>query len=81
MTGRQLSAYDLIPEIARDAAHLPGALCRGESPLFDRATDDDRVAAAEICSRCVELSGCRLWVESLPVRRRPCGVVAGQVVR
>lgn len=66
---------------------LEGALCRGHSALFDPAdTDDDKDDtksrlrfAIKTCHWCPALSECRSWLNSLPRRQRPRGVVAGRI--
>jgi WhiB family redox-sensing transcriptional regulator len=67
---------------------LPGAKCRGRSHLFDPATKAEDAAVTEqrhgqallLCAGCPSRQPCRDWVASLPPRRRPVGVVAGQVI-
>jgi hypothetical protein len=71
----------------RAAPALPGARCRGRHHLFDGAGKDeseDVVAhrhdqALRLCRDCAALDACRDWVDSLPKRERPEGVVAGRV--
>jgi hypothetical protein len=69
------------------APALHGARCRGKGHLFDEAApnEDPEVVAARhaqaigLCSRCPSLTRCTEWFEALPPRKRPPGVVAGQV--
>ena len=78
-----------ILEAVGAAPCLPGAKCRGRHALYDPAVkgeDPDTVAArhalaVELCSYCPALDACRSWVDSLPPRQRPHGVVAGKVRR
>lgn len=69
---------------------LPGARCRGRHQLFDATIHSDRGGptarvndarrdALAVCASCPALEPCRTWVNSLPPRRRPHGVVAGTV--
>ena len=59
--------------------HLPGALCRGEAPLFDHADDPGTAEhCAQICRRCPELVPCRSWAATLS-NRQLSGVVGGVV--
>lgn len=72
------------------APALPGACCRGAHELFDKTIHSDRGApntsvstarrkALDICATCPALAACTAWIESLPPRHRPHGVVAGKV--
>ena len=80
----------LHPEHVNDLAapSLPGALCRDEWELFDRASGgSDRLALAharedalQICASCPVLTACSDWFTSLPASQRPHGVVAGQII-
>ena len=80
-------ALDHLLAAIRSAPALPGARCRGRSHLFDpqhpqerpEATDARHVQALGLCSLCPSLVPCREWVDGLPQRRRPLGVVAGRV--
>lgn len=69
---------------------LPGARCRHRWELFDATIHEGRGApttavldarneALAICNSCPALAACAAWVESLPPRHRPHGVIAGQV--
>jgi hypothetical protein len=74
----------LIAQLA-GAPSLPGARCRGRSHLFDARADREPAPVVEqrhaqavgLCTRCPALVRCRDWVDSLPVKKRPPGVVAG----
>jgi WhiB family redox-sensing transcriptional regulator len=76
----------LLAELA-GAPALPGARCRGRHHLFDsaaRGENPDTVAARHaqalgLCSRCPALPRCQDWYDALPPRRRPVGVVSGEV--
>ena len=79
--------FDSLLDALRSAPALPGARCRGKPHLFDpqhpqerpEATDARHVQALGLCSLCPSLMACRGWVDGLPQRRRPLGVVAGRV--
>lgn len=66
---------------------LHGAACAGLAPTFDApgpSEDTEEVAdrhrlALRVCASCPVLARCRDWLESLPPRERPAGVVAGAV--
>ncbi|MBU3749819.1 MAG: hypothetical protein FGM52_05110 [Mycobacterium sp.] len=66
---------------------LRGARCRGRHALFDpqRPEEPADVAAARhrqalaLCDACPALPGCRTWAAALPIRKRPYGVIAGQL--
>lgn len=69
------------------APALPGARCRGRHHLFDDAhpnEDPETVAqrrqqALALCRGCPALASCSAWVDGLPPRQRPPGVVAGRL--
>lgn len=80
---------DLLAELA-GTPRLPAARCRGRWELFDAtihesrgapttAVLDARTEALAICTSCPALAACAAWVESLPPRHRPHGVIAGRV--
>lgn len=77
---------DLLSSLAGSPS-LPGARCRGRHHIFDPAAlgeNPDTVAARHaqalgLCSRCPSLTRCAEWLESLPPKRRPLGVTAGQI--
>ncbi len=79
----------LLASLAAGIPPLRGAACVGHSHLFDAAEDDETrasaqhrfAAALELCRTCGCLAACRAWLESLPVKRRPAGVVAAPTVR
>lgn len=69
---------------------LPGARCRHRWELFDQTIHESRGApttavlearteALAICTSCPALTACAAWVESLPPRHRPHGVIAGRI--
>ncbi len=70
------------------AADLPGAACRGRAQEFDADRDgesrdgrEDRLdGAVAICRQCPALTDCADWLDRLPRRRWPTGVVAGRVI-
>ncbi|KHO18648.1 hypothetical protein [Mycolicibacterium setense] len=82
-----MNQLDALMAALGAAPALPGARCRGRSHLFDGGPpgEDDEIRAARIgqalalCHRCPALAHCRRWHDSLPVSRRPVGVVAGRV--
>ena len=63
---------------------LPGAACPGRWELFDATRGvrgpggPARREALQLCASCPALQGCGDWLEGLPVRLRPVGVVAGR---
>lgn len=71
----------------RPIPRLDGAACRGNSWAFDPAEpDEDRAAvrdrhdvARSVCGNCPALTKCAQWIESLPPRVRPHGVIAGRI--
>ncbi|OBF52531.1 hypothetical protein [Mycolicibacterium monacense] len=77
---------ELLTSLA-GAPHLPGALCRDRAPLFDPpdvGTDPDTAdytqqVALRLCRDCPALAGCGVWFDTLPVRQRPTGVIAGRI--
>jgi WhiB family transcriptional regulator, redox-sensing transcriptional regulator len=78
----------LLEAILDGTPALRGALCAGFPEQFDAPGDEDaedrraRLAVAVSCCRCCPaLQECRAWVDGLPRRRRPVGIVAGQVRR
>lgn len=81
----------LLSELAI-APNMPAARCAGRHELFDgtiEATRIGRTAAAELadarteakrlCSGCPELARCAAWVDALPKKDRPQGVIAGRL--
>jgi hypothetical protein len=80
---------EFLEAVLADSPRLSGGLCIGFSEVFDPPvtggfTDDEkeRVAfARSACGRCPVLEACRQWVDGLPLKRRPTGVVAGVVRR
>ena len=70
------------------AVSLPGARCRNRSHLFDAGEPNEEpgtVAARHSqaigqCNLCPSFQKCADWLDSLPPRRRPSGVVAGRVI-
>jgi hypothetical protein len=67
----------------RGTPRLPGALCVDHPALFDERDprDPDRpgieAQAIAVCQTCPALAACRRWVDRLPPRHRPNGVIAG----
>lgn len=66
---------------------LHGAACAGLAPTFDapgpsedtEEVDERNRLALRVCASCPVLNACRDWLNSLPPRERPAGVVAGAV--
>ncbi len=58
---------------------LGAAACVGRHEMFDTTDPADPRAreAAGICRACPELTACGQWLNSLPLRARPTGTVAG----
>jgi hypothetical protein len=82
-----MSSLDtLLAELA-GAPVLPGRKCRGWPHLFHVATpgeDPDTVhyrhtQALGLCARCPSIDRCRTWLDGLPPRQRPTGIIAGQI--
>jgi hypothetical protein len=78
---------DLLSALA-GTPRLEGAACVGRHELFDLRdiSDPDRAEVeargVKIClTECGAYSQCRDWIQSLPARQRPSGVVAGVVRR
>lgn len=77
---------DLLAALA-GAPPLPGARCVGHHRLFDPAHMGEDISqverrhriAAETCRVCPALAACGAWLESLPTRDRPPGVIAGTI--
>ncbi|WP_224111297.1 hypothetical protein [Mycobacterium avium] len=62
---------------------LEGAKCKGRPERFDIDIRSDRESidwAAYTCGACPALRKCRAWVDGLPPRQRPSGVVAGRLI-
>lgn len=74
------SPYEALAGILT-TPHLAGALCRGLSAVFDVEDGADPRAqqALQLCARCPALQPCTAWLETLPPRLRPAGVVAGRL--
>ncbi|HSS24738.1 MAG TPA: hypothetical protein VLL82_10130 [Mycobacterium sp.] len=65
---------------------LPGAACVDHLDVFDACVDRGATfaydQAIQICaSQCPALAACSRWYHSLPDRKRPYGVTAGQIRR
>lgn len=66
---------------------LPGARCRGHAALFDEAAPGEppkvvasrQLMALELCDGCPARDPCSAWVDALPPKQRPAGVVAGRI--
>jgi WhiB family transcriptional regulator, redox-sensing transcriptional regulator len=82
---------DLLTDLAQGTIpHLNGARCRSHAGLFDQTIagepgdwfGDDlryaRKAAQAVCASCPVLAQCDAWVQSLPRRQRPLGIVGGR---
>jgi WhiB family redox-sensing transcriptional regulator len=84
-----MSNFDTLLAAIAGAPALHGARCRGKSHLFDGAEPGENPAtvaarhaqALGLCERCTALARCADWYGDLPKRKRPPGVVAGQVNR
>jgi WhiB family redox-sensing transcriptional regulator len=77
----------LAKAVLADIRRLPGAACAGRSELFDRHPanhpyrDVDQAEALRTCASCPALAACRAWLDGLPSRWRPTGVIAGRVLQ
>jgi WhiB family redox-sensing transcriptional regulator len=82
-----VSDFDILLAAIAGAPALVGARCRGKAHLFDGAQPGEKpevVAqrhnqALGFCGRCEAAERCRDYFNGLPRRKRPTGVVAGQV--
>jgi hypothetical protein len=82
-----MSALDELLSSLAGAPAFPGARCRGKHHLFDPAAADERpdvvdarqAQALGLCSHCPALARCASWLDGLPPKKRPLGVVAGRV--
>ena len=80
------SVAELLAELA-GAPRLAEAACRGHAWAYDPpAANEDRDdvrdrhrLAVAVCRGCPALADCRRWLDALPQRQRPFGVVAGRV--
>jgi hypothetical protein len=69
--------WDALGAIPR----LSGARCRGRSDIFDEYDDPDIIEyAVNRCHGCPALAACSEWLDGLPRRQRPTGVIAGQLI-
>lgn len=79
--------FDALLSTVAGVPVLRGARCRGRHRLFDPPEERepaDSVAARHrqavaLCEQCPALTPCREWLDGLPLRRRPFGVVAARV--
>jgi hypothetical protein len=70
-----------IIEALAGAPDLRG-LCAWQWDLFDNTDDPAAVELAlSLCGQCKVLAQCAEYVASLPARKHPVGVVAGEVRR
>lgn len=89
---RSTIEHVLRPEHLSDvlAPALPDAACVNHWRLFDSTIsaskgnrsaelEDARTEALAVCMTCPALQPCRQWLNTIPPRRRPSGVIAGQV--
>ncbi|CPR12430.1 Transcriptional regulator WhiB [Mycobacterium bohemicum DSM 44277] len=83
LTATRLVGVTQLTAVVGDIPPLPGAACKGQPTLFDLEPGADTAAieaAAAVCRSCPALQACAEWVASTPPRRRPSGVVAGQLL-
>jgi WhiB family redox-sensing transcriptional regulator len=62
---------------------LDGARCEGRPELFDlddRSDPELIERAAHMCNACPVLRACAAWLDSLPPKLRPSGVVAARLL-
>lgn len=78
----------LLAELAAQTPRLSGAKCVGRHQLYDstatrcgNAIHQARAEALALCGSCPALTLCAAYVDSLPPRQRPHGVVAGRIIR
>jgi Transcription factor WhiB len=71
-----------IIEALAGAPNLERGLCVWNWHLFDETDDPAAVdQAIGLCRQCPVLAQCAEYVASLPARKRPVGVIAGEVRR
>jgi hypothetical protein len=86
-----VTTLDDLLSTLKGAPALPNASCRDRTDLFDRtiASEAGRVTseilqarkdALSVCAGCPELEPCRRYLDALPPRHRPRGVVAGRTI-
>ena len=84
-----MNAIDELLGVVTGAPSLPGARCAGRAHLFDPAEPTEPASTAQarhrqavgLCQRCPSLIRCRDWIDTLPARDRPPGVVAATLGR
>jgi WhiB family redox-sensing transcriptional regulator len=77
----------LLAAMLVGAPALPGARCRGRGHLFDPpgpgehpdAVQARHHQAVQLCNGCPSLTRCADWLDTLPPRQRPRGVIAGRI--
>jgi hypothetical protein len=82
-----MSALEELLSSLAGTPTFPGCRCRGKHHLFDEAAKHEPADVVEarhaqalaLCAHCPALQRCSDWVDSLPPRQRPLGVVAGKV--
>lgn len=82
-----MTSIDSLLGALLGAPALPGAKCRRRHRLFDEPAageSSDNVnqrhqMALRLCALCPAREPCADWLERLPVRSRPFGVIAGRV--
>jgi hypothetical protein len=72
-----MSQLDALLDAIGAAPVLPGAKCRGRHHLVAAR----HTQALGLCSHCPALDRCADFIDSLPKRKRPGGVVGGQINR
>lgn len=78
-----MSAWEDLAGALAGVPLLEGARCKGRPERFDLDVRSDREAidwATFTCRACPELRKCRRWVDSLPPRQWPSGVVAERLM-
>lgn len=78
-----MSAWEDLAGALAGVPLLEGARCKGRPERFDLDIRSGREAvdwATYTCGACPALRKCRRWVDSLPPRQWPSGVVAGRLV-
>jgi hypothetical protein len=81
-----MSLNELLSSLAGQPT-FPGCRCRGRHHLFDppdanepaEVVEQRHAQALGLCQHCPALARCKSWLDGLPARQRPYGVIANTV--